>query len=230
MNAEADTTSERYIPAAGRQGLTGLYDPAIALTMRERRFRRALVEQALAAEPGVILDLGCGTGTLTVGLARAIPSARVIGLDGDPHALQRASHKARAASVEIELLQASATAIPLADQSVGCVICSLLLHHLSPASKSLALRETHRVLRPGGLLLIADWGAPHDRLMRVAFLAVQALDGLKNTRMHAMGQLPGLIERSGFAMAPIEQLRTPWGSLELLAATAIDRDQCEPAA
>lgn len=222
--------SERRIPAAGRRSLTGLYDPAMAWTMRERRFRRALVEQTLAADPSVIVDLGCGTGTLAVQLARATPDARVIGLDGDPDALCRAADKARAARVEIELLEGSATAIPLADQSVGCVICSLLLRHLSPEAKPRALEWTYRVLRPGGLLLIADWGRAHDPLMPAAFLAVQLLDGFQTTRMHALRELPRLIERSRFSVARIARLHTLWGTLDLLAVTAAERDQRRHAA
>jgi ubiquinone/menaquinone biosynthesis C-methylase UbiE len=198
--------------------------------MREHTFRGVLLEQALAAAPSVVLDLGCGTGTLAIQLAHAIPLARVIGLDGDPGALRRAAEKAHAAGAEIELIEAFATAIPLPDRSVDCVTCSLVLHHLSPTAKACALEEAHRVLRPRGVLLIADWGAAHDPLMRVAFLAVQLLDGFQNTRAHAEGEVPGLIARSGFTVTPLDRLRTAWGSLELFTCTASQRDQSERAA
>ena len=223
-------TSERFTPAAGRPGLSALYDPVLALTTRERKFRRVLVEQALAAAPSVILDLGCGTGTLAIQLAHAIRSARVIGLDGDPDALRRAAEKAHAASAEIELIEAFATAIPLPDHSVDCVTCSLVLHHLSPTAKARALGEAHRVLRPRGLLLIADWGAAHDPLMRAAFLAVQLLDGFQTTRAHAEGELPRLIARSGFTGTPLDRLRTAWGTLALVTCAPSQRDQNERAA
>jgi ubiquinone/menaquinone biosynthesis C-methylase UbiE len=212
-------SSERYIPAAGRRGLTALYDPVLAVTMRERHFRRALVERTLAADPGVILDLGCGTGTLAVQLARAAPYARVIGLDGDRDVLRRAAKKAGRTRVELGLLEGSATAIPLADASVDCVVSSLLLHHLSSEAKQSTLGEVYRVLPSGGLFLLADWGEPSDPLMRAAFLAVQLLDGFENTRAHVAGELPELIERSGFAVTSMDRLRTAWGTLELLAAT-----------
>lgn len=217
---------DRYVPAAGRRSLTALYDPVMALTMRERSFRRTLTQRALAhAGSGVILDLGCGTGTFAVGLARAAPHARMIGLDGDPDALRRAAAKAREARVEIELIEASATAIPLPDQSVDCVVCSLLLHHLSPQDKPRALADARRVLRSDGLLLIADWGRGHDPLMRALFLAVRLLDGFQNTRLHAAGELPALIAGSGFALDRIDRLRTAWGTLELLAATPAEHVQ-----
>ena len=50
-------TEQRYVPAAGRAWLTALYDPLMALTMRERAFRPALIA-AVLAEPAV-----CGTGS-----------------------------------------------------------------------------------------------------------------------------------------------------------------------
>jgi SAM-dependent methyltransferase len=55
-----------------------VYDP---LTMRERAFRPALIAEVLAdPRPGVVLDLGCGTGTLAGQLAQADPSVQVIGI------------------------------------------------------------------------------------------------------------------------------------------------------
>jgi len=218
VGLEAGTRSERYVPAAGRRWLTAAYDPALALTMRERRFRRALVDEVLAGGHRRVLDLGCGTGSLAVALARRAPSASIIGLDGDPAVLQRAAGKARAARVRLELIEASADTIPLADGSVECVVSSLLLHHLSTDAKRGALAEARRVLSDDGRLLIADWGRPHDVLMRVAFLAIQLLDGASNTRAHLAGELPSLIEQAGFEVSVIDRLRTAWGSLELLAA------------
>ena len=113
-----------------------------------------------------------------------------------------------------------ATALPLPDQTADAVVMSLLLHHLLPDAKATALAEVARVLRPGGRLHVADWGRPHDPLMRAAFLAVQFADGFDVTRDHAAGLLPQLIAEAGFAeVVRGERLRTAWGSLELLVAT-----------
>jgi SAM-dependent methyltransferase len=204
----------RYVPAAGRFGLTGLYDPALRLTMRESRWRPVLVA---AAGTGDVLDLGCGTGTLTVDLARA--GARVTGVDGDEDVLRRAAAKAHDAGVELELRAGLADRIPLDDASVDVAVCSLLLHHLVPADKAVALAECRRVLRPGGRLLIADWGRPADPLQRAAFFALQLLDGFQNTRDHAAGRLADFVRDAGFAEVAVERrLRTVFGTLELLRA------------
>ena len=209
-------TEARYVPAAGRRGLTALYDPSLRLTMREKRWRPALVRDALAAGRDV-LDLGCGTGTLAVELARA--GGNVVGVDGDEDVLRRAAAKAHSAGVELSLLAGLADAIPLPDDSVDAVVCSLLLHHLAPADKAVGLAECRRVLRPGGRLLIADWGRPADPLQRAAFFALQLLDGFEGTRDHAAGRLVEVVRDAGFADVVVERrLRTVFGTLELLRA------------
>ncbi len=209
---------ERYVPAAGHRALTRFYDPAMAATMRERTFRRALVRSAVTSEPRVILDVGCGTGSQTIALADATPHAEIIGVDGDPDALTRAH--ARGAGRAITWLEAFAQDLPLDDDAVDCVTASLLLHHLSPPTRLAALREMRRVLRPGGCLHIADWGRPQDPAMRLAFLSIRLLDGRENTADHAAGRIPQIIKDAGFADVQVtRRLRTVLGTLELLKAS-----------
>lgn len=210
---------DRYVPAAGRGAFTALYDPVMRLTMREQAWRPPLVERIAAAGAAEVLDVGCGTGTLAVELARA--GARVTGVDGDPAVLAQARAKAEAAGVEVRWLEGLAGALPVPDGAFDAVVCSLLLHHLEPAAKAAALADCRRALRPGGRLHVADWGAPADPLQRLAFLGLQALDGFSNTRDHAAGRLAGLIAAAGFsAVTPRRRLRTVWGTLEVLEASA----------
>jgi ubiquinone/menaquinone biosynthesis C-methylase UbiE len=218
-STESQVSEGRYIPAAGWRVLTPLFDPVMAVTTRVRRWRGEVVDESLATSPGTILDVGCGTGTLAMELARRAPQARVIGLDGNPDILTRAAAKTREGAVEIELLNGLADSIPLEDASVDCAISTLVFHHLSPATKVRALAEIRRVLRPDGRLVIADYGGPHDPPMRLAFLWVQLLDGFQNTRQHAAGQLPELIADAGFDVQTVDWLRTISGTLELLAAS-----------
>jgi ubiquinone/menaquinone biosynthesis C-methylase UbiE len=210
----------RYIPAAGRAAFTRLYDPVMTLTMRESTFRPRLLAAVSDSLPegGSVLDIGCGTGTFAIALAAARPDAQVAGIDGDPEALALA--RAKPGSTTITWSAGLATALPQADASADAIVMSLLLHHLSPAAKHTALVETARVLKPGGSLHVADWGRPHDPLMRSAFFVLQLIDGFATTRDHAAGALPSFITAAGFTVAPPHtRLRTVWGSLELLGAT-----------
>src|SRR4051812_19383289 len=94
------TVVPRYVPAAGRFGLTRMYDPAIALTMRESTWRSRLLGELLAGgQVRSALDVGCGTGTLAVELARRAPQVSVTGIDGDPEILGIAGAKGVAAGV-----------------------------------------------------------------------------------------------------------------------------------
>lgn len=206
-----------FVPAAGRRGLTALYDPVVALTMREQTFRSRLVAQVAAGDPAVVLEIGCGTGSLSVRLAGALPTARIVAIDPDPDALARA--RAKGPAGRIEFSEGFAGELALADESCDRVVASLLLHHLTAAEKETALAEAHRVLRPGGRLHVADWGAPQDPLMGAAFLALRLLDGFERTRAHARGELGELIAAGGFTeVRRHDRLRTGWGTLELLSA------------
>ena len=215
------TPSERYVPAAGRFGFTGRYDASIALTMREARWRPVLRDRTLAAVPagGRVLDVGAGTGTLAIALATARPDVEVIGLDGDPEVLALARAKPGAAAVRFE--RGLAGRVELPDASVDAAVLSLVLHHLAPEAKRRALADLARVLRPGGQLHIADWGRPATPLLRATFFALQLIDGFDGTRDHAAGRLPVFLRDAGFqGVRRYGRLRTVWGSLELLAASA----------
>lgn len=73
------------------------------LAARESTFKPRLVEQARIKKNYRVLDLGCGTATLTILLKKAQPEAEVIGLDGDPKVLEIAKSKVAKAGADISL-------------------------------------------------------------------------------------------------------------------------------
>lgn len=209
--------SQRYIPALGHAWLTGLYDPVLRFTTRETTFKSQLITQADLRAGHRVLDLGCGTGTLTVQIKRSQPDAEVVGLDGDPDVLRRAADKRDRAGVTLDLVQGLSDRLPFEDASFDRVLCSLLLHHLTTDAKRRTLAEVCRVLRPGGQLHIADWGAPQGPLMRAAFLLVQLLDGFATTDDNVKGRIPAMLGDAGLVDVQVTgHLRTVYGTLSLV--------------
>jgi ubiquinone/menaquinone biosynthesis C-methylase UbiE len=211
--------TQRYVPAAGRAGLTGLYDPVVALTMREPRWRPALLDRVAERIPrsGTVLDIGAGTGSFPIALAAARPDLTVIAVDGDPDVLARARAKRGAGAVDWR--EGLAGELPFAPATADAVTMSLLLHHLGPDAKRSALTDVHRVMRPGAWLHAADWGRPRGALPRVGFLALRVLDGFEGTRDHAAGRLSDLIAQAGFDHPQTwRRLPTVWGTLELISS------------
>lgn len=210
-----------YMPALGDHRLTPFYDVTVGLMTCERTWRRAFVKQ-IAPEPrDVILDVGCGTGTLAILMKQACPSASIYGTDPDPEILTRAETKARDAGVLVHFAQGYAQS--MAETAVANrpnkIVTSLLLHQVPMETKRATLNSAFAALRHGGELHVADYGAQKSPLMRFAFKQVQALDGNDNSRAHAEGRLPQLIADAGFvAVRENMSIPTPTGSISLYSA------------
>lgn len=213
------THRAHYVPALGYARLTALYDPLIRWTTRERQFKAALVAQAALQPQWRVLDVGCGTATLTLALQQAQPQAQITGLDGDPTMLRLARAKTQQAGLPVTFTEALADALPYPNETFDVVVSSLFFHHLTPANKRRTLAEIGRVLRPGGALHIADWGRPATRLMRWASFSIQLLDGFATTADSFAGRLPELVQAAGLVeVTETQHFNTLFGTLRLLAA------------
>lgn len=191
----------------------------MAVTLREGAWRSKLVARVAEDAPHRVVEVGCGSASITRRLVDALPDAHITASDIDPDILSRA---ARASSGRgIEWLVAPATELPLADATADAVVCSLVLHHLDPEQKRAALAEAERVLLPGGRLYVVDWGMPRDPVEGLAFTGLRLVGGWSRTRQHATGALPALLRGAGFeGVITHHRFRTAWGVLELLSAEA----------
>lgn len=187
-----------YIPALRYEWLTGLYDTVMDKLMHETEFKQALVRQARLAKNHRVLDLGCGTATLTLIIKQSFPNTEVTGLDGDPKALGIAKEKISRSGLNITLDEGMAFDLPYPDNSFDRVFSGLLFHHLTREDKERTLKEVYRVLRPGGELHVADWGKANSVKMRLAFFLVQFLDGFSTTSDNVNGLLPVFFNKADF--------------------------------
>jgi len=133
------------------------YDPVSRL-LGFGSYQRALVEQARVRPGGSVLEIGCGTGNLTLLAKRMHPAANVVGLDPDPAALARARRKAARKGLSVGLDLGFAQELPYPDAWFDLVLSAFMFHHLGPDEKRGSLREARRVLKPGGSLHMLDFG------------------------------------------------------------------------
>jgi len=187
--------TRQYIPALSHAWLTRLYDPIQRWVLRESGFKSRLVEQARIGMGQRVLDLGCGTGTLTLLIKKRHPEAEVIGLDGDPRVLSIARAKVARAGLEIALDEGMAFEMPYPDCSFDRALSSLMFHHLTRENKHRAMREVLRVLRPSGEALLADLGQPHNVLMVPISLLTRRMEQAAD---NVAGMLSGMLVESGF--------------------------------
>jgi len=163
--------------------------------MPEAALKRQLVEQAQIRPGHRVLDLGCGTATLTVLIKRLHPGAEVVGLDGDQEILEIARAKVARAGLDIALEQGMAFALPYPVSSFDRVLSSMVFHHLTRENKARTLQEVFRVLRPGGELHVVDFGRPHNAITGPISLVMRRLE---ETSDNIKGLLPGMMRRAGF--------------------------------
>jgi len=206
-----------YIPAFHFRWLTRWYDPMMRRLFPEEALKTALVAQARIQSGQHLLDMGCGTGTLTLLIKQIQPNATVYGLDVDPQVLDIARRKAEQQAGEtIVLQQGTATCLPYLDGSFDRLFACLMLHHLTREDKRCALREAFRVLKPGGELHVADFGKPHGLAMWLISLAVRWAEEVHD---NILGLLPVFMAEAGFC--PVEETsryRTVTGSIAFYRA------------
>jgi ubiquinone/menaquinone biosynthesis C-methylase UbiE len=188
----------RYIPALSFRRLTPLYDPLLKWGMREETFKRKLIARA-DIQPGQhVLDLGCGTGTLTLMLKQSAPQAHIVGVDGDADVLSIAKAKSEQAGADIQWDHGLAFDLPYPDNSFDVVVSSLVIHHLISTDKVRAFKEVHRVLRPGGQFRILDFGRSFSALTRVQTFIMQ---NLEEARDNFNGRILPILKEAGFDSA-----------------------------
>jgi ubiquinone/menaquinone biosynthesis C-methylase UbiE len=174
--------------------MAGYYDK---LTLTERsRFRRKQMALIGLKEGESVLDVGCGTGVLSILSRLAVgETGRVCGIDIAPRMIRKAKEKAGRYKLDIDFRSASVTGLPFPDERFDVVISSLMFHHLPVPAKREGLGEIHRVMKKDGRFFLADFGSPHVVTAPLMFVL---LVWLGSTRYQLLGKLPGLIREAGF--------------------------------
>jgi ubiquinone/menaquinone biosynthesis C-methylase UbiE len=177
-----------------------------------------------------VLDVGCGTGALTLRAARR--GARVKGIDVNAQMLEIAERAAREAGLA-ERVQLCEMGVAELDgeksETYDAVLSGLCFSELSDDERAYTLKQAWRLLRPGGLLLVADEVRPPDRTRRLLHALIRAPLVLLTYLMtqqttHAVKNLPAQVEQAGFAIEATHA--SPLGSFIELVGRKAGAERC----
>lgn len=150
------TSSFNVRSASGYEQLMGRWS---------RQLAPLLIDFAGLADGERVLDVGCGTGSLTFALPKAANVSEIAAIDYSPVFVEEATR--RNADPRITIQEADACALPFKDGYFDRALSLLVLHFVPEAGK--AISEMRRVVRPGGVVAAAVWdhlgGMPGMRMM-----------------------------------------------------------------
>ncbi len=141
----------------------GVYDflQPFVLFGREKIYNRKIIDTLNIAPHHHVLDVGCGTGVLTALIGQSLDPTQgghIIGIDAAPAMIDTARKKRSSSSVSFEL--AAAEKLPFPDASFDKACSALFFHHVDFELKVQAVRESFRILCPGGMLVVLDMDTP----------------------------------------------------------------------
>jgi len=180
------------------------------------RLARAYDQLARPIEPGQrVLDLGCGTGTLA--LRAADKGASVKAIDPNPEMLAIASQRVRDAGL-VEKIELAEMGVAELDRekpaSYDAVMSGLCFSELSEDELTFALRQVARILKPGGVVLVADEVRPETRMGRWIYALLRAplvalTYVLTQQTTHVVAELPRKLARAGLTIRSVERVGLP---------------------
>jgi len=162
------------------------------------RLRKLTVDHALIQAGDSVLDVGCGTGAVTLmAKTRAGKDGHVYGIDPAPEMIAVARSKAAHKGLEIDYRLGVIEALPFPDASIEVVTSSLMIHHLPDDLKMRGLAEIHRVLKPGGRLLVFDFMRPTKSFLNQFMIVLAMHHGLT----FGIEDLPKMLNEVHFSQA-----------------------------
>jgi ubiquinone/menaquinone biosynthesis C-methylase UbiE len=184
------------------------------------RLRKVTVDQALIKPGDSVLDVGCGTGEVTLLAKTRAKHGKVYGIDPAPEMIAVARRKAAHKGLEIDFRVGVIEALPFPDSSIDVVTSSLMMHHLPEDLQVRGLAEIYRVLKPGGRLLVADMIRSTGSLLNHLFMAFTRHRGLKS----GVEDLQQPLKDAGFSeITPLKENILTIGFVRAIKQTASNR-------
>jgi ubiquinone/menaquinone biosynthesis C-methylase UbiE len=180
---------------------------------REGALREMTVKLAPVKPGDCVLEVGCGTGSLTLAAKKQAGIAgKVFGIDIIPGMIELSRQKAAQANEEITFQLGSIADIPFPANQFDIVMCSFMIFHMSELTRQKGIEEIHRVLKPRGRLLVLDLALPTQPLSRA--IAKMIFSGMLQ---HELRELLPMLEASGFSEIEIAPAKFRVMGLSILA-------------
>ena len=196
-----------------------IYDPVIETLSfgRERAFRQRTLEHMPLTPQARVLDVGCGTGTLTLEIARRLVApGEVVGIDAAPRMIEVAREKLQQEPLPARFEVGVAESLDFADADFDQVVNSMFTHHIDTELKQRAFAEMFRVLRPGGILVTADVDRPTTAWGWLTGWSARYLLVQKELEDNLRGDLPRLMSEAGFSQ--VERVDHVYGLVSFFVA------------
>ena len=148
------------MPAAYRDDLAYIHDPGYGHLARAAAPVLLVELRRAGLARGRVVDLGCGPADIPLRLARARPELGATAVDGAAAMLALAANAVRRAGAHVTLVRASVPRLPFRRSTFDAVVSNSLLHHLP--DPLVLWRETARLVRPGGAILVMDLARPES--------------------------------------------------------------------
>ena len=166
------------------------------------------VVEGLSLQGKTILDIGCGSGGITLHLVERHGAAHATGFDVEQPVIETARRRAAARGLagRVSFIQAPPGSLPFADHSFDVVFSKDALLHVP--DKDGLFAEIFRVLKPGGVFAASNWMISHDGEPSPEMKAYVAAEGL-SFAMASPSRYAQAMRRAGFADVTVRD-RNPW--------------------
>ena len=135
----------------------------------DRLWRRHVVRIVRRCRPRHVLDVATGTGDLAIEMARRIPGVRVLGVDLSQRMLETARRKVAARGLDERVLLEEGDAEHLTVAAASVDVATVAFGVRNFENLEAGLRELHRVLKPGGKVVILEFSRPRNRIFRALY-------------------------------------------------------------
>jgi ubiquinone/menaquinone biosynthesis C-methylase UbiE len=187
------------------------------LLSRDRDLHHRFTDLVLQRRrPAKLVDLGCGFGKSTQPFADAVKEADVTAVDLAAPCLTLAAQNAAAAQARnLRFLQRDARRTGLPEAGYDVVTSTMLLHELPPPEIEAVIRESHRLLEPGGLMIHLDFLPPDDEFLTFLHYGHGRRNNEPFMEPLAKMNIAERIERAGFRDVTVEPFAEMEGALEI---------------